>query len=114
MDRVTKGLQLAWTPEECDRLARFYADRLDTAYIARRLGRSADAIKNKARTLGIVRARPGYRKPGTSSRTQRCCMSCGSMFSSWGIGNRMCVPCRGHDAGPDLTSPIDMDARSRI
>ena len=91
---MTKGPQRAWTPEEFDLLARFYADRLDTAYIARLLGRSAGSIDSKARALGIVRD-PSKRKyaaqPGASPRR---CMSCGTTFPSWGIGNRMCKRCK--------------------
>ena len=94
MDRMTKGMQRAWTPEERDRLARFYADRLDTAYIARLLGRSAHSIDSKARALGIVRD-PSRRKThiGSQARNRRC-MRCGMMFASWGIGNRMCGRCK--------------------
>ena len=50
---MTKGLHRAWTPEELDLLARFYADRLDTAYIAVLLGRSDHSIDSKARALTI-------------------------------------------------------------
>ncbi len=96
---MTNGVQRAWTPEEFDLLARFYADRLDTARIARLLGRSAGSIDSKARALGIVRdpskrkyaAQPEYRKPGASPRR---CMSCGTTFPSWGIGNRICKRCK--------------------
>ena len=99
---MTKGLQRAWTPKEFDLLARFCADRLGTARIARLLGRSAGSIDSKARALGIVRdpskrkyaAQPEYRKPGASSPTPRRCMSCGTTFPSWGIGNRMCKRCK--------------------
>ncbi len=104
---MTKGLQRAWTPEEFDLLARFYADRLDTAYIARLLSRSTGSIDSKARALGIVRdpskrkyaVLPEYRNPGASSLTQRRCIKCGTTFPSWGIGNRMCNPCRRHPTG---------------
>ena len=97
---MTKGLQRAWTPEELAYLRAQYSNPgLTLVEIATRLERTVSGVSRKALRLSLIRKqstrkRRKYHRPRTRSLTQRRCMRCGMMFASWGIGNRMCEPCR--------------------
>ncbi len=109
MNRMTKGLQRAWTPEELAYLRALYSNQgLTLVEIATRLERTVDGVSRKALRLSLIRdpskrKRPKHQRPGTWSLTRRRCLRCGTKFSSWGIGNRMCARCRGHDSDTDFT-----------
>ena len=104
-----EGAERAWTLEELAYLRAQYSNpELTLAEIATRLERTVYGVSRKALRLSLIRdpskwKRPKHQRPGTWSLTRRRCMRCGTIFSSWGIGNRMCVRCRGHDAGSDFT-----------
>jgi hypothetical protein len=78
-----------------------------------REGYSANAVLKRAAELGLSEAlirqvkgvaadlageRPG-RRPAPSSLGARTCLSCDRVFLSSGPGNRLCMRCRGGDAG---------------
>ena len=44
---------LPWTPEVVDELQRLVADGVAARHIARRLGRTEEAVRNKARKEGL-------------------------------------------------------------
>ena len=106
---MTKGLQRAWTPEELAYLRALYSNPgLTLAEIATRLERTVYGVSRKARRLSLIRdpgkrKQPKYQRPGTRSLAQRRCMRCGTIFSSWGIGNRMCAPCKRYDTDTAFT-----------
>lgn len=76
-------------------------------------GYAKDAVLRRAAELGLSEAlirqvkgvaadlageRPG-RRPAPSSLGARTCLSCDRIFLSSGPGNRLCMRCRGGDAG---------------
>ena len=78
-----------------------------------RRGYAKDAVLRRAAELGLSEAlirqvkgvaadlageRPG-RRPAPSSLGARTCLSCDRIFLSSGPGNRLCMRCRGGDAG---------------
>jgi hypothetical protein len=85
------------------------------AFLERMAGKgyAKDAVLRRAAELGLSEAlirqvkgvaadlageRPG-RRPAPSSLGARTCLSCDRIFLSSGPGNRLCMRCRGGDAG---------------
>lgn len=93
---ILEGKAVGWSPEELALLRQLWTAGLALAEIARRLGRSAEAVRSRARRLRLAPRR--WRRRGLAvpalAGSERACLCCTAEFVSEGPHNRLCDTCR--------------------
>ena len=102
-----------WGVLEIEYLVKHYP-RLGAARLSVIFGRHSQTIWAKANKLGLtyqgkksnaVYAQtpaeiyaefgiPPFKRESVSATSNRACLNCGRSFQSWGVGNRLCSPCK--------------------
>ena len=100
---VKTGLLRTWSDADDATLIKMAARGQSYAEIEVALGRSYDAVSNRAKRLGVLRVRlaggkapppPPAKKNKPNPPELRKCLTCQTMFPSSWIGNRRCKPCK--------------------
>lgn len=90
-------IKVQWTDEEVETLIEAWKKRVSFKKIAQQIGRTRKSVIIKACRLGLT-SRPNWNDQHKAKARRngrpRHCMSCGNMFFSEGIGNRICLQCK--------------------
>jgi hypothetical protein len=85
-----------WSDAELEILTKLTKDGVPAAKIGAAIGRGESAVKRKVERLRgeeKKRQRTKRRRPAPA-RAKRKCLTCGTMFKSESIGNRICEVCK--------------------
>ncbi|MEM7121912.1 MAG: helix-turn-helix domain-containing protein [Pseudomonadota bacterium] len=84
-----------WDDQEVQQLEQFLARGTPVRVIARELKRSTGSVTRKIQRFkkNQLAPRPARRRALTAT-SKRKCLSCGRLFRSEGIGNRVCGHCK--------------------
>lgn len=89
-----------WRRDELNMLRDLWAAGATLVEIARRLGRSVEAVRSRARRLCLAPRRARRDMPVSAGR-ERPCLCCTAPFVSQGPHNRLCETCRGDGGDGD-------------
>lgn len=100
-----------WSHCEVETLIASWKLQVPFGKIAKELGRSRKSVVIKACRLGLT-ARPywndQYVENARRRGQSRNCLTCGNVFFSEGLGNRICLQCKNRhswNSGGDLAGP---------
>ena len=100
-----KSQSRKWTPHEIATLRQMLASGVSLSEIAKRIKRTANAVRAKAEDL---RAEAEYAERATtqanSNARPRKCLRCERIFESEGPHNRLCDECRNHGVYSGIAS----------
>ena len=88
--RKARVRKQAWSPKEKQILTELWLAGTGIDKIALVLGRSRRSVETKASRLGLSRKGDS----ACSKAAVRGCLSCGSLFFSTGVCNRICLQCK--------------------
>ena len=85
-----------WSDADVETLTRMMKDGVPAIEIGAALGRSESAVERKVERLrGNERTRRRLKRPRqAAAKAKRKCLTCGAMFKSESIGNRICETCK--------------------
>jgi|AP12_2_1047962.scaffolds.fasta_scaffold173724_1 hypothetical protein len=85
-----------WSDAEVETLTAMMKDGVPAVEIGAAIGRSESAVERKVERLRETdKARRRMKRPRrAAARAKRKCLTCGTMFKSESIGNRICDNCK--------------------
>ena len=89
----------SWSADDLRLLRDMWAAGATLAAIAARLGRSAEAVRSRARRLRLSPRRARRDTAAAPAGRERPCLNCATRFVSQGPHNRLGDPCRERDDG---------------